>query len=429
MVKPISNLSISFLLILLFFFFNNSKAQNPDNQGFIYGKVTTINGNTFIGQIRWGREEAYWNDLFNAKKILNNTLEHISKEAPKIIIEKNQKQNPNNPLLNLNSDFWDIWADKNQNNPFIIHTFACQFGDIKSIEPLPSSQVLLTMKNNLTFKLNGSGFNDVNTTLKINDYELGVLKMAWYKIKKIEFIQVNDEVEIENKVIHGKLLTVDNQSFTGFVQWDHDERIASDILDGSNCNSCSNTSFKFELIEKIEKSADGSKIYLKNGKSYFFNSSNDVNRSNRGIIITDENIGKIDIPWHRFDKIEFTKAPNSGNTYSSYKMPKGLSGTVKKVNGQVSKGLIIYDFDEAWEFEILQGKNNEIVYNIPFRNIQKVIPKNYKYSKIILKNGKEIVLGEMRDVSELNAGLLIVSDKNKKPEEIPWREIDEIIFD
>ena len=44
----------------------SATAQN--DQVFIYGKLTTIDGETYQGQIRWGKEEAYWTDLFNGTK-------------------------------------------------------------------------------------------------------------------------------------------------------------------------------------------------------------------------------------------------------------------------------------------------------------------------------------------------------------------------
>src|ERR1044071_1360192 len=37
------------------------------NEGFMYGKVTT-RSNTYEGQLRWGNEEAFWTDYFNAAK-------------------------------------------------------------------------------------------------------------------------------------------------------------------------------------------------------------------------------------------------------------------------------------------------------------------------------------------------------------------------
>src|SRR6202008_212332 len=44
------------------------EGRSQSNSGFLYGKVYT-RGNSYEGQIRWGNEEAFWTDYFNAAKI------------------------------------------------------------------------------------------------------------------------------------------------------------------------------------------------------------------------------------------------------------------------------------------------------------------------------------------------------------------------
>ena len=48
-------------------------AQAQDT-GFLYGKVTTIDNKEYTGAIRWGKEEVYWTDMFNASKEENENL-------------------------------------------------------------------------------------------------------------------------------------------------------------------------------------------------------------------------------------------------------------------------------------------------------------------------------------------------------------------
>ena len=56
-----------------------------------------------------------------------------------------------------------------------------------------------------------------------------------------------------------------------------------------------------------------------------------------------------------------------------------------------------------------------------------LIPKNYKYSNIELKNGENILIGEMQDVSDRNDGVLVFENK-EDPVYFPWDKIEEIIF-
>ena len=39
-----------------------------DNQGFIYGRVTTESGTEYEGFLRWGKQEAFWDDIFHSMK-------------------------------------------------------------------------------------------------------------------------------------------------------------------------------------------------------------------------------------------------------------------------------------------------------------------------------------------------------------------------
>jgi hypothetical protein len=66
---------------------------------------------------------------------------------------------------------------------------------------------------------------------------------------------------------------------------------------------------------------------------------------------------------------------------------------------------------------------------IHYRYIKNIIPKNYAYSMVILRNGMNLLLGESRDVSEENDGVLVFTSKDAKPVYIRWSKIDEIIFD
>ena len=47
------------------------------DEGFIYGRVYTDDGH-YEGPIRWGKEEAYWCDLFNAGKNDNAYIHYLS---------------------------------------------------------------------------------------------------------------------------------------------------------------------------------------------------------------------------------------------------------------------------------------------------------------------------------------------------------------
>ena len=88
-----------------------------------------------------------------------------------------------------------------------------------------------------------------------------------------------------------------------------------------------------------------------------------------------------------------------------------LTGTVVTVDGEEYEGLLAYDLDEAWEFEILDTNDDDVEFQIPFRNIKSIVPKNYNYSMVFLKNGESLLLGGKRDVSDDNDGILVFTEE------------------
>jgi hypothetical protein len=104
-----------------------------------------------------------------------------------------------------------------------------------------------------------------------------------------------------------------------------------------------------------------------------------------------------------------------------------LNGSIRTAEGDQLRGKIIFDLDEAYTFELLQGKDDDIEYIIPFKNIERIVPQNYDYSEVILKNGKRIMLGDSQDVSDRNYGVLVYS-ANSQPVYVPWKDVRGLSF-
>jgi len=179
------------------------------------------------------------------------------------------------------------------------------------------------------------------------------------------------------------------------------------LLQGSS--SSGKVEIPFGKSAQIENLGNSSKVVLHNGKSMVLSGTNDVNNENRGIIISITGIGKIEIPWSIFNRIKFEKNyHSSGPSYDSFSYPERLNGIVKDLRGNEFKGLIIFDKDEKWDIEMLEGKIKSSKYIIPFREIRTIIPKNDSYSYVILRNDKKLILGNLQDVSSKNEGIVII---------------------
>lgn len=396
------------IAVVLVIIASEAKAQTDH---FIYGKVYT-SSSTYQGQIRWGKEEAFWIDHFNASKI-------PSKD--RYIISRDEKRDQWVIDWNISS----IWADKSRG---VTHQFSCHFGDIKILKRLGNERVELTLKNGEKIEVTGPGYNDIGTSIRLLDEEIGHLDIDWDRIEKIEFLPTPKLSKYYGQAMYGTVETIRKGSFTGLIQWDHDERLGNDKLDGDTRDG--DVSINFDQIKSIERGRGGSQVILTSGREFFLTNSNDVDDSNRGIIVMNSEVGHIDIPWKAFKKVEYVAMPKGVSIdFESFEKTKGLSGTVYLFEGQPISGRIMYDIDEEWEFEALEGNDDEISYIIPFGNIKKIRPKNYDYSIVELRNGDELLLGGSRDVSDRNGGLLVSQSGEKEPRFIAWETVKEIIFD
>ncbi len=384
-------------------------------ESFIYGKVTTVDNDVYTGALRWDDEEVYWTDMFNAAKEENENIDYLSSDELAYLEDK-----ASNKYFSCWNTTW-TWSSDNDYQ----HQFSCQFGEIKSLESLRGNDVLVTMQNGKKFEVEGEGYNDIGSDIKIIDSELGEISLDWDRIETVEFMSTPSGLkETFGTPLYGTVYS-DQGKFTGYVQWDHDERLGTDKLDGRSEDG--KVSVEFSKIASIER--DGysrSEVVLNSGRKLSLSGSNDVDNDNRGIIVAIEGVGRIDIPWKEFDKVEFSEAPKSGVKYDDFKTQKELEGTVKVTNGDSHSGKIVFDLDEAWDFEVLQGKMDDSEYVIPFRNIKKIAPRNDSSSEITLRSGDQLTLWDAQDVNEENTGVLVQVGGQRVY--VPWEKVKEITF-
>ena len=385
-----------------------SELNAQDKDSYIYGKITTHSGEEYVGFMRWGKEELFWHDIFNSEKV----DDHSYKVKPKNNQDKGK-------WYEFDWSWSSIWEDKYRSSA---HTFACFFGDIKSIDVLRDSKVIVELKDGSKINLRG-GSNDIGTTVKLTDYELGLISFDWNKIDKIEFLGASSRVELPySPAIYGTIHTRRNGQFTGYVKWDLDERTLEDVLDGDS--NIGDQKLPFKSIKVITKEGNGAHVTLKSGRELYLTGSNDVNSSNRGIALYHDDIGSIEIPWKDFKSLTIEDAIPNGPSYARFDTPSGLSGVVQTYNDKRYEGMLVFDIDEKFEIELLDGKDDAIEYQIPFRNITKIVPKNSSYSIVRLTNGEELLLGDTQDVSARNDGILVFEKNQKDPHYIAWDDID-----
>lgn len=380
-----------------------SPSCHAETNGYkIFGEVTTVDNQTVKGYITWGNRQMYWTDIFHADK-LNNPYAHYFKNSGVQFIN-NTMQSSTPPT----------------------HVFICRFGNIKSIRQNTYNRVELQVKDGNIIDLTKGKHLDIGVSLNVYSPSEGNTNIHWEKISKIEFMEADQPDNRLHDVPITGIVKTSQGIYKGIITWNNDKRTQNALLDGMT--SSGKNSVPFHSIRQITKTNNACKIALKEGRELEMWGSNDINNQNRGILVSMPNIGTVYVPWKNFEMFEAVGLNEVRMlSYNDFTAPKRLSGSVKMKNGQTQQGILVFDLDEAMNFEILDGSNDNISYAIPFKYVKSIEPKNYKYSFITLTNNGALSLGDKEDVDARNSGLLIFSP-NETPVYVPWKEVGQITF-
>lgn len=381
-----------------------------DASGFLYGTVETESGNEYTGLLRWGTEEAFWDDLFNSSKT----------ELPYMrLSSKSGKDRREIEIFGYKIRY--NWGGSSAGRQFI-----ARFGDIKEIRPRGGDKLDVEMKSGTVYPLDG-GSNDIGGEVTVDDESLGEVKLKWSRIDRITFAAAPKGVRPRNSRLYGTLETK-YQLFEGYIQWDSQECLSSDKLDGDTEDG--DVSIAMGKIRSIAKrNRKSSWVELFDGRKLLLDDSNDVDEDIRGIFVEDARYGRVKVSWDVFVRADFRTTGKSGKGYADYRPARSLEGSVTHGRDTRSTGRLIFDLDETESWEMLNGDLDGVEYYIPFELIRAVEPGRGDSSTIVLRSGEQLELSDGQDVTESNSGVVVLSAADKDGEYIAWDEIRRIDFE
>ena len=381
-------------------------AENTD--GFIHGTVTTESGEKYTGTLRWGKEEAFWDDLFNSDKDeLPYLKEYGEARGGKTLNVLGRKVKIN-------------WGDFGSGRQLVT-----RFGSIRSIEMLGSDEVLLTMRGGEEIRGDG-GSNDIGARITVRDSSLGNVQLDWKRIKTIKFSDGPSSAEVEGHRLSGEVETR-RGTFRGFIQWDSEECLSTDKLDGESRDAEHSIAMgKIRSISRI--SSKRSEVKLKDGRTLRLEGTNDVDEDIRGILIEDTRYGRVTVNWDDFEKVTFDDAGESGLAYSKYDDDGPIRGRVESQEGRSESGQIVFDLDETFRWEMFDGNDGDVAYTIPFALISRIVPKGDDATEVTLRSGEKLTLEGTQDAGEANDGILVLKGGEDEAILFPWDEVKEIVL-
>lgn len=393
------NIIATIILIGCVICFNPTQAQKSDFR--IFGQITTVENKILKGYITWNGK-MWWIDFFEASK-KDNSYAAYFKDRHEILFRQGENHSLKPP----------------------VHAFICRFGNISKIRLIGTNTIELQVKDGNFIELKKGSTNDIGSSIRLFDGTT-VSEIKWENISEVSFLEA-DSVFVASPEIPLTGIIRSNQGiYKGAISWNSKSTTAnSEII---IWNSSEKISIPFRDIRQIERKKQTISIKVKSKNENKTQEWNNFSYSQGTMSANMPNIGSVSIPQSNFEMLEIVPLQSVDLlSYNDFKEPRRLSGEVETRDGRKVSGNIAYDLDEAMDFEILDGKNDNITYRIPFKYIQSVEPKNYKYSFITLRNGSTLSLGDSPDVNETNSGVIVFSS-GQTPVYIPWKEIKQITF-
>ena len=373
---------------------------------FLYGRVETDDGAVYEGPLRFGGdEEAFWGHYFNGAKNENPWAgqvpdEHLSETVP--------------------IEIFGIEMARRRREIDLERPFMARFGDIARLEA-DGRDLRVILKSGTVFHLDRFGADDFADGVRVWDDRRGIVDLDEWKIRSIEFLPAARANATPDR-LYGTVHTAYGD-FTGFLQWNREESVRSDRLDGKTAEG--ELSLRFENIRSIaRRSRVSSVVTLLDGRQIILP---DTPRGHRGIYVDDRRYGRVLVSWDAFEHVVFSPG-GAGPAYYDFPPGRPLTGSVLTRSGRRLIGRLVYDLDESESTETLDAPSRGVDYTIPFEMIASIAPR-LEFARVILRSGEELQLENRGDLGERNAGMLVFVEGRKRSEFVPWSEVEQVDFD
>lgn len=383
--------------------------QSPDR---LWGEVLTAAGERHTGYLRWDRNEAGWADLLDGERTRDPEL------VDRIAVALGDEA----PERTRSVEFLGVrisWDDDEGTDRV---ASAVRFARVQELRTVGDDRAILVLKGGGEVEFLATS-TDVGSGLRELVVEVPgstAVELAWRDVDRIRFGPVpGDAADPGASRLHGTVQDRWGERWTGYLSWDRDEALTSDVLDGDEGGE--DREIRFELVAGIERRDEGgARVLLRNGRELVLTGSNDVDDGHRGVQISDPGLGAVEVPWDSFASVRF-HPPAEPWGYDALGSPAGIRGTVEAEGGARYTGRIVWDGDETSEWEMLDGSSRGVSYSIEFAQVSSVEKLTSRSARVTLRDGRVIELGESNDVDRGNRGIVIEGDDGSF-DVVDWRD-------
>lgn len=405
-----------------------SGAMEEDNHpGGLYGRVSILDGSSYEGWLRWGGdEEALWNHAFNGTKSENPWRDHV---PPDRLPRQGQ------PVR-----VFGVEISQRQRPLDLERPFMARMGDIERIEAARTN-LWVTLKSGTVFELDRFEASDFDDGLRVWDRERGMVDLGSRQLRSVELLAAPGSQTVSNW-LYGTVQTQQG-TFTGFLQWNRQQSLGSDPLEGFTDEGA--LSVRFDTVSAIaRRSRDSILVTLSDGSEIELTGTQEAGQGHRGVYVDDSRYGRVLVSWGTFERVDLSPGDRAP-VYEDFPAGSPLMGTVTTRSGLRHTGRLVYDLDESETTETLDAPAWGVDYSIPFSRIAAIelpaaVSAEVSVAEVsgtegvgtqgagrgpilVLHSGEELRLELAGDLGPENAGLLIFVEGSRDPEYVPWAEV------
>lgn len=426
-------------LVLSTFVAAPASTQGTDR---IWGRVHTTEGEVHSGFIRWDETAASWADILEARKELPEEnyfawLEAHDRERATRTIELR--------------GYRITWDEVDPDFPMEVLS-GVRFGHLDSLVVLDGDHAEVTLRSGRRLRLEprGGSRGSASPDVHVEVPRETEVEVEWDELERVVFSTPPPTAYPAARRLHGTAEDRNGNRVTGYLAWDLDEILESDVLNGRETRRPNERRIRFEDIRSLARTDRGTRVELSAGGTLELDGANDVDRGNRGLRIADPRLGVVVMPWEHLKAVRFHEAGDTvgggggtnggiGGTFgerSGFDGGRLLAGTVVTHEGEELQGRLRWDADEAGSWDILNGEAEGIEYEIEVSFVRRIEPGDEDGATVTLADGRRLELAGPRDVSSDNKGVMVATGENSGAPGgspiwrlIPWDDIREVRFD
>jgi hypothetical protein len=397
-------------------------AGQATGAGRIWGRVVTAVGERIEGYLRWDRNETDWADQLDGMKAI--PLEH-DQEAERLDedLRRLRQQERSISLVGLRIT-WD-----EDDGDLRVTAAGVRFGHVASLEVIDDWTARLVLISGQEVRLQ-DGASDIGRSFRglvVEEARRGDIELRWRDLDRIDFASAPDGAPPPTaERLHGTVRTRMGVELTGYVAWDMDETLSSDVLDGEEGSR--ERDVVFETIATLERAdARSTRVTLRSGEELLLSGTNDVNSSNRGVEVSDPSFGRAVVAWEVLESLRFHPPAAAADRRAFYDRAGPLTGIVETRAGRTHAGRIRWDNDEEFGWEMLDGRSDGVDYDIELGRVRIIEPVGSSQARVELRDGRSLLLEDSNDVDERNQGIFVLVE-GAETVLVRWRDLARVTF-